>query len=80
MAGRSGHCRSHRPWSVRDDDQNPLTDRRTRHIVQQPQARLVGVVSIVHDEYRTRAGRGKAQQFGRANEQPLVTALSYPLR
>jgi hypothetical protein len=65
---------------VRDDDQNPLTDRGARQIVQQPQARLVGVVGIVHDEHRTPAGCGKPQQFGGANEEPLVTALSCPFR
>ena len=62
------------------DEIETLTDRGTRQIVQQPHAPLVTVMGIVHDEHRTPAGRGESQQFGGADKQPLVAALSRPVR
>ena len=65
---------------MRDDDHDPLADRGAGQVVQQAQAGLVGVVGVVDDEHCAAAGGREPQQFGGADEQPLVAALAGPLR
>ena len=62
-----------------EHEDGALVDDAASQVVQQAQARLVGVVHIVDDQEHSGARRGDPHQLGGRHEQPLVHGLAAPI-
>ena len=61
-----------------EHDAHPLVVRRSRDVMHETQACVIGVVDIVDGEQQTIRRRCQPHQLGRGNEQALVRTLTGP--